>query len=423
MAGMRRIVPPGRVLWVTAEMIGHSPETKVCVIFVEDSSVPAPRACQIIVTASDRARLKKLVRTHTAAQRDVTRASIVLLAARGLSNNQIATRLRITVDTVRTWRGRYAAQGRDGLADRPRSGRPPVFTPVQVAQVKALACQLPAQAGVPLSVWSAPELAREAVSTAILDEVSASTVRRWLAEDAIKPWQHQSWIFIRDPDFAAKAGRVLDLYARIWEGTPLGPDEYVISADEKTSIQARCRCHPTLPPGKARMMRVNHEYDRGGALAYLAAYDVHHARVLGRCAPSTGIEPFMALAAQVMTAEPYASATRVFWIVDNGSSHRGKAAIDRLATRFPNAVMVHTPVHASWLNQVEIYFSVIQRKVVSPNDFTTLDQIEQRLTDFEQRYNATTRPFRWKFTPADLDDLLARIDQQPTTPHTIHQAA
>lgn len=387
--------------------------------------MPALRACQITVTASERHRLKKLVRTHTAAQRDVTRASIVLLAARSLSNNKIATRLGISVDTVRTWRGRYAGQGREGLADRPRSGRPPRFTPVQVAEVKALACQLPAEHGVPLSVWSAPELAREAVTAGIVDAVSASSVRRWLAEDTIKPWQHRSWIFIRDPDFRVKARRVLDLYARVWEGVPLGPDEYVISSDEKTSIQARCRCHPTLAPGKARTMRVNHEYHRGGALAYLAAYDVGQAKAFGQCAPSTGIEPFMALVEHVMTQQPYASAKRVFWIVDNGSSHRGQAAIDRLAKRFPNAVMVHTPVHASWLNQVEIYFSVIQRKVVSPNDFTNLDQVQQRLTDFEQRYNATAHPFQWKFTPTDLDDLLARIDQhqQPTAPHTIPQAA
>jgi hypothetical protein len=244
-------------------------------------------------------------------------------------------------------------------------------------------------------------------------------------EDALKPWQHRSWIFIRDPDFGAKASRVLDLYARQWQGQPLGPDEYVLCADEKTSIQARCRCHPTLPPGKARTMRINHDYDRGGALAYLAAYDVGHARVFGHCAPSTGIKPFMALVEQVMTQQPYASARRVFWVVDNGSSHRGKAAIDRLAKRFPNAVMVHTPLHASWLNQAEIYFSVVQRKVVAPNDFTSLDQVQQRLADFEPRYNAIARPFQWKFTPTDLDDLLARIDrhQQQTTAPTIPQAA
>jgi hypothetical protein len=197
----------------------------------------------------------------------------------------------------------------------------------------------------------------------------------------------------------------------------------VISSDEKTSIQARCRCHPSLPPGKARMMRVNHEYERGGALAYLAADDVHQARVFGHCAPSTGIVPFMALVEQVMTSEPYASAKRVFWIVDNGSSHRGQAAIDRLARWFPKAVMVHTPVHASWLNQVEIYFSVVQRKVVSPNDFTDLTEVEQRLAEFEKRYNDTAKPFQWKFTRDDLHDLLERINQHERQEITAEFAA
>jgi hypothetical protein len=299
----------------------------------------------------------------------------------------------------------------------------PRFTPVQVAEVKALACQLPAESNTPLATWSCPELAREAVTHAVVDRVSASTVRRWLAEDPIKPWQHRSWIFIRDPHFAAKATRVLDLYHRRWQGQPLGADEYVISSDEKPSIQARCRCHPTLAPAASRAMRVEHEYDRGGALTYLAAYDVGQARVFGRCAASTGITAFMALAEQVMTTEPYASATRVFWIVDNGSSHRGKAAIDRLSARFPNAVMVHTPVHASWLNQVEIYFSIVQRKVLSPNDFTDLDQVEQRLDAFQQRYNANARPFKWKFTPTDLENLLARIEHHETQRSTVALAA
>ncbi|MFG2489111.1 hypothetical protein ACGFSI_41030 [Streptomyces virginiae] len=219
---------------------------------------------------------------------------------------------------------------------------------MQRAQAKALACQLPAETGVPLSRWSCPELAVELEGRGITGPISPSTVRRWLREEAIKPWQHRSWIFITDPAFRPKAERVLDLYARAFNGEPLGADEYVISADEKTSIQARCRCHPTLAPGQARAMRVNHTYGRGGALAYLAAYDVHQARVFGRTEPRTGIDPFMALVAQVMSQEPYASAKRVFWIVDNGSSHRGQAAADRMTAAFPNAVLMHTPIHASW---------------------------------------------------------------------------
>jgi hypothetical protein len=293
---------------------------------------------------------------------------------------------------------------------------------VQVAEVKSLACQLPAATGAPLSRWSAPELAREAITRGVAPEgISAATVRRWLTADAIKPWQYRSWLFPRDPDFATRAARVLDLYAGVWKGQPLAAGEYVISSDEKTSIQARCRCHPSLPPGKARTMRVNHEYQRGGAISYLAAYDVHQARVFGRCAPATGIAPFMALVEQVMTVEPYASAKRVFWVVDNGSSHRGQKAIDRLAQRFPNAVMVHTPVHASWLNQIEIYFSVVQRKVVSPNDFTDLLEVQQRLADFEGRYNATAKPFDWRFTQDDLHDLLTRIDHHEQQDRQDHQ--
>jgi hypothetical protein len=271
-----------------------------------------------------------------------------------------------------------------------------------------LACELPAATGVPLSRWSSPELARE-LATRCRVRLSASTVRRWLAEDALKPWQYRSWISIRDPDFAAKAGAILDLYAGIWNGEPLGPNDFVICADEKTSIQARCRCHPTLAPGQARAVRVEHDYQRRGALAYLAAWDVHRGQVLGRCEDTTGIGPFARLVDQVMSIEPYASARRVFWVVDNGSSHRGQAAIDRMRQAWPSAYLVHLPIHASWLDQCEIYFSVVQRKVVSPNDFFDLDQIRGRLAAFETRYNAVAQPFNWRFTRTDLNDLLDRL--------------
>jgi hypothetical protein len=236
----------------------------------------------VTVTGAVRRLLVRRSRGQKTPYRDKIRAQIVLPAARRWPNTRIAVELRVTVDTVRTWRGRFAAEGLAGLMDRPRSGRPSRFSPVQVAQVTSLVCELPARVGAPLSRWSCPEPAREAVSQGITEAISAATVRRWPAREAIKPWQYRSWLFPRDPDFAVKAERVLDLYQRRWNGQKPGPDEYVTSSDEKTSIQARCRCHPTLPPGTARMMRINHEYERGGALAYLAAYDVHHARVFGR---------------------------------------------------------------------------------------------------------------------------------------------
>lgn len=274
-----------------------------------------------------------------------------------------------------------------------------------------MACQLPAELELPLSRLHVPDIRRAVLERGLVAAIGETTIWRWLHEDAIKPWQHRSWIFPRDPDFEAKAAVVLDLYQRRFENRRLRPDEYVISADEKTSVQARCRCHPSLPPGKARAMRVEHEYDRGGALQYLAAWDCHRAKIFGRCELHTGIEPFGRLVEQVMTVEPYASARRVFWIVDNGSSHRGAASIHRLQTQWPTARLIHLPIHASWLNQVEIYFSIVQRKALTPNDFATLDLAERRLLDFQQYFQQIATPFEWNFTRRKLKNLLERLDQ------------
>ena len=366
-------------------------------------------AVQIVLSSGERQVLTARARRARGQQRDVLRASIVLSAADGRSNAAIARRLSITTDTVRKWRGRFAARRMAGLEDRPRSGRPRTFPAVAAAEVKAMACALPAETGVPLARWSCAELATEAVNRAVVEAVSASTVRRWLADDAIKPWQYRSWIFPRDPDFAVKAGRVLDLYDRRWDGRPLHDDEFVISADEKSQLQALRRRHPDLPPAPGRVRRQEFEYRRGGTLAYLAAYDVHAGQVMGRCAPTTGIEPFNALVEQVMTTEPYASARRVFWIVDNGSSHNGARSVERMSTAWPTAELVHLPIHASWLNQVEIFFSIVQRKVVKPQDFPDLDVLANRLLAFQDRYNATAEPFDWRFTRRSLDRHLAKI--------------
>jgi hypothetical protein len=281
------------------------------------------------------------------------------------------------------------------------------------AEVIRLACELPADSDVPLARWSSVELAREAVARGIAEDIAGVTVWRWLSEDAIKPWQHRSWIFPRDPNFAPKAGRILDLYAGRWEGERLHPGDYVVCCDEKPSIQARARTHATLPAaaGVARGQRVEHEYRRKGALCYLAAWDARRAKLFDRCAPKDGIVPFDALVEQFMSVEPYSKAQRVFVIVDNGSAHRGQRSIDRLQGSWSNLILVHTPVHASWLNQAEIYFSVVQRKILTPNDFADLDTLEHSLLAFGRRYEQIATPFEWKFTRADLNRLLNRIDQ------------
>ena len=167
---------------------------------------------RITLTGSQRRELTRMTRAGRTEQRLVTRAQIVLAAAAGESNAQIARWLRICEDTVRKWRRRWcAAPGAASLADAKRSGRPPVFSPVQVARVKAMACTPPKDCGLPLSRWSCPELAQQIIADGICESISPATVRRWLSQDALKPWQYQSWIFISDPDFAAKAQRVLDL--------------------------------------------------------------------------------------------------------------------------------------------------------------------------------------------------------------------
>jgi len=248
-------------------------------------------------------------------------------------------------------------------------------------------------------------------SEALLNGISLSTVGRWLAADALRPWRYHLWIFPRGPDFERKAGIVLDLYQGVWQGERLGSDCYVISADEKTSIQARCRCHPPELCQAGRPMRVEHEYERRGAVAYLAALDVRRGKVIGYLSEHTGIDPFNELVGRVMSQEPYASASRVFWIVDNGSSHRPTTFPQRLARRYPNAVAVHLPVHASWLNQIELYFSILQRKVLTPNDFPDLGALEERILRFQEYHNREASPFRWTFTREKLESWYRRLKQ------------
>ncbi|MDN5861630.1 MAG: IS630 family transposase, partial [Pseudonocardia sp.] len=371
----------------------------------------------VVLTAAERKTLKMRVRGAKTPHRDRLRAQIVRAAARGHANERIAAGLGVGVDTVRKWRGRFAEHGLGGLVDLPRAGRPRRITALERAAVVTLACQLPATTGVPLARWTSPELAAELTAQGLVNSpVSASSILRILAEHPVKPWQYQSWIYPRDPHFATRAPVVLDLYQGRYEGQPLRPGDRILSVDAKPSIQARGRRHPTAPAARGRPARVEHEYVRNGALALLTALDVQTGTVFATTPTTTGIAPFMELIAQVMNRPEYAGAPRVFVIVDNGSDHRGRAAIDRLRAAHPNAIMIHTPVHASWLNQVEIFFSIIQKKVVTPNDFASTTELSQTLLAFVDRYNQTARPFNWNFTADDLTALLHRINEHDQNP-------
>jgi hypothetical protein len=282
--------------------------------------------------------------------------------------------------------------------------------------VKAIACELPSRLGLPLSRLNVPDIQAEVIRRGLVAQISGATIWRWLAEDAIRPWTFRSWIFPRDPTFEWKASRVLDLYGRQFEGFGLKEDEFVLSSDEKTSIQARIRRHSTAAVGRRRPALVEHEYGRGGSLAYLAAWDVHRAKLFGHLSAVTGIGPFGCLVSRVMSEEPYRSARRVFWVVDNGSSHRGSSSVTRLETEHRNLRLIHLPLHASWLNQIEIYFSILQRKVLTPADSDSLDALKDTILRFQGRYEDLAKPFEWKFTRSDLKRLMHRLSSvEPQT--------
>jgi hypothetical protein len=361
---------------------------------------------------------RKILSPNAAERSDGSRRSIGLSSASNwpYSSTRIpssATRRPATAwDCPHDRSGAGASAGR--LATSPSrtsagAAARPVFPPLNEALVKAIACEAVFQTERPLSRQSLADLTARA-RTALGKPISRSTVWRILDADAIKPWQYEYWIFPRDPQFAEKAGPILDLYAGFWQGRPLTAQDYILSADEKTSIQARLRCHPGLGPAPGRPRRVEFEYDRGGALQYLAAWDVRHGYVMGRCEWHTGIAPFGRLVTQVMEQEPYRSADRVFWIVDNGSSHRGQVAVRRLMRAYPQTILLHTPVHASWLNQIEIYFSLVQRKVLTPNEFSSLAEVERRLRLYEELTNRTPHSFAWKFDRAKLSELFDRLE-------------
>lgn len=340
------------------------------------------------------------------------RILIILLADAGKTIAATAEVLGCCEQTVLNQRKRFLARRSEGaveaLKDLPRSGRPVTYGPQERAQVIAVVCETLWKQELPLSRFSVADLHRVVTQEEGLASLSHSSLARFLRENALKPWRYRYWLFPRDPEFVSRACVVLDLYAGFWEGQPLGPEEYVLSADEKT-IQVLARCHPSLPAVPGYEQRVEFEYQRRGTVAYHAAWDVFRGQVFGRVAPNTCIATFNQLVDLVMTQAPYQTAERVFWIVDGGSAHHRNTFPARLSRMHANAVAVSLPVHASWLNQIEIYFSIVQRKALIPNDFDSLKALRHRLLGFQQHYERIAKPFEWKFTRADLDALLNKF--------------
>jgi len=282
-----------------------------------------------------------------------------------------------------------------------------IFPPAETAQVKARACERPNEAGRPLARLSIFDVCKTVWAEGLT--MSYSTVRRRLLEDLIRPWFQRAWIFPRDPRFLQKASPALDLYQRIWQGEPLGPGDRVLSADEMPGIQALRRIHAGLAAGAGRKARTEFEYERLGTLCYHAFLDVFTGRVSGQVHASTGIEPFQETLAAVLRQPEYATAERIFLVMDNGGSHHPNTAPARLRELDKRLVAIHLPTHASWLNQVEIYFSILSRKGLRPADFQSLDQLRDRIYRFTCYYNSEARPFAWKYTPEKLKAHLTKL--------------
>jgi hypothetical protein len=236
----------------------------------------------------------------------------------------------------------------------------------------------------------------------IVTSISRSTLCRWYQQDALRPWRYRYWLFPRDPRFLEKATVVLDLYHGFWQGEPLGPDDFILSADEKSQLQILARRHPTQAPQPGHVGQVEFEYERLGTLTYQAALDVRRGIVIGQIESSNCIATFNQLTDRVMSQAPYKTARRVFWIVDNGGSHHPATFPTRLSNRHEHAIAVHLPIHASWLNQIELYFSILARKALTPRDFANGDEMAHRILAFEKRFSDQSRPFNWKFTAEDL---------------------
>ena len=290
---------------------------------------------------------------------------------------------------------------------KPRGQVGRAFFPSAVrARVTALACTLPRDSGKPLSRWSAGELARAVIQRGIVSNISASTVKRWLQAEQIKPWQYRSWQQPTDPRFLEKAIPILDLYERAQELSRKG--HIIVCADEKTSIQARQATGGTMPAGPGQTLHVGDRYQRKGAVQLFAGLLVHRGETLARCFERKRFREFQVFLRMLFASLWCKRIRGVHLILDNGSTHAPKQLavwLRSLGLRFD--VRLHwLPVHASWLDQIEIVFSVLQRKVLMPNDFGSPRHVERRILTFFAERNRTARPIHWSYTSKQL---MARV--------------
>ena len=319
------------------------------------------------------------------------RARAILLLAEGYTFAATARQVELRERHVRKWALRFVAYGIDGLYDTKRPGRQPVFSPAVALYVVKLACERPDVVGRSLSQWDSAELARQLVHDGIVEAISPQTVQRILAHHKLKPWRHHLWLsprVPRDAAFAAQVQEIAALYTR-----PLGVGERVLCVDEKTSLQPRTRTAPTLAAQPGQPVRVEHEYARKGALNLFAGFDTRTGTVYATTAERKRQVEFIAFLEQV-DREMAPHITTIHVVLDNVRMHKGKQVQAWLA-KHPRFVFHFPPVHCSWMNQVEQWFSILQRKRLRIADFADKKHLAQRLMAFVAEWNEHAHPFQW----------------------------
>jgi transposase len=258
--------------------------------------------------------------------------------------------------------------------------------------VVRLACERPDPLGRSLSQWDCTELARQLIAEEIIEDISAATVRRILAAHQLKPWRQHIWLYPkqpRDAAFYATVSELIALYTR-----PLRPDELVLSVDEKTSLQPRPRRCPTLPAQpQNRPNRVEHEYKRAGALNLFAAFDTRSGQVYGHCYERKRQREFIAFLEQ-LDREIAETTKTIHLVCDNVSTHHGRD-VRKWFAKHPRFVVHFTPVHCSWMNQVEQWFSIFQRKRLRIADFASKEHLQAKIEQFIGEWNQHAHPFNW----------------------------
>ena len=355
------------------------------------------------------AALLALQRKTTAPAGEVRRARVILLLAEHKDLTRTAQTVNMSPRHVHKWGQRFVQQGLPGLEDKPRSGRKPTFSPAVALHLVKMACEMPDLRGRSLSQWDCTELARQLVAEGVVSSISAQSVGRILASHRLKPWRHHLWLSPKVPRDAAFAAAVLnlsDLYSR-----PLAPHEMVLCVDEKTSLQPRTRKARTLPPESGKPMRVESEYERKGALNLFAAFDTRSGKVYHSTAERKRQVDFIVLLDK-LELEINPSITAIHIVLDNLRMHKGKLVQDWLA-RHPRFQFHHPPVHCSWMNQVEQWFSILQRKRFGIANFADKQDLAERLDAFVREWNANAHAFRW--SRKSFDKVLATCEKNMAT--------